>query len=50
LAFDAPCNNDNTTQQEEVKRNLATQLDEGEMQRNHEMQRYLNIVERSMQL
>lgn len=43
LAFDAPCNNDNTTQQE-VKRNLATQLDEGARQRNHEMQRYLDIV------
>jgi hypothetical protein len=49
LAFDAPCNNNNTTQQQ-VKRNLATQLDEGARQRNHEMQRYLDIVERNMQL
>jgi len=50
LAFDAPCNNNNTTQQQQVKRNLATQLDEGARQRNHEMQHYLDIVERNMQL
>jgi hypothetical protein len=49
LAFGAPCNNDNTTQQE-VKRNLATKLDEGARQKNHEIQHYLDIVERNMQL
>jgi len=39
-----------TRGQQEVKKNLATQLDEGARPRNHEMQRYLNIVERNMQL